>query len=327
MKNQTPIIEKIEPHLFRVELPLPNNPLQSINSYIITGERNLVVDTAFNLDSCYGYFMEGISTLGVDLTKSDFLITHMHPDHAGLVHRVATPESRIYFSHVDATFPRDRRFWAGLVRFARSSGLSDADIMFMRDKTPGYRYDTGWLDRIVSVGDGDTLEYSGYRFRCIETPGHTMGHICLYEPAKEILMTGDHILMDITPNVTCWLDGENPLAHYFESLRKIDTLNVRIALPGHRRLFTDHHARIRELECHHRQRLEEVVAILKGGPKTAAQVAAEMAWDIDCASWEAFPAPQKWFATGEALAHIRYLEEDRTVRRTEEGGVFVYSVS
>jgi len=154
-----------------------------------------------------------------------------------------------------------------------------------------------------------------------------MGHICFYEPAKEILITGDHILMDITPNVTCWSDGENRLARYFESLRKIDELDVRVVLPGHRRVFFDHHARIGELERHHRQRLGEVASILSEGSKTAAQVAAGMDWDIDCSSWEAFPPPQKWFATGEALAHIRYLEEDGMVCRTEKQGVFVYSLA
>ncbi len=57
-------------------------------------------------------------------------------------------------------------------------------------------------------------------------------------------------------------------------------------------------------------RAEEVLTILNGAPKNAFQVASEMTWDIDCDSWDRFPLAQKWFATGEAIAHLRYLEEE-----------------
>jgi len=70
--------------------------------------------------------------------------------------------------------------------------------------------------------------------------------------------------------------------------------------------------------------LAEVLEILKSGPQSAYHVASRMTWDITCDSWEAFPVTQKWFATGEAISHLRYLEEGTTIGREEEGEIIQY---
>jgi hypothetical protein len=46
-----------------------------------------------------------------------------------------------------------------------------------------------------------------------------------------------------------------------------------------------------------------------------------MTWDIVCDSFDQFPVSQKWFATGEAIAHLVYLEGIGRARteRTREG--------
>jgi glyoxylase-like metal-dependent hydrolase (beta-lactamase superfamily II) len=142
-----------------------------------------------------------------------------------------------------------------------------------------------------------------------------MGHTCLYEPNKKILVAGDHILIDITPNIQCWSDKDNHLKHYLASLDKVHKLQVDLVLPGHRRLIDNHRARIEELKKHHAGRLDEVLAILNNGPMSAYAIASQMTWDIDCERWDQFPVAQKWFATGEALAHLRYLEEEKKVIR------------
>ena len=54
------------------------------------------------------------------------------------------------------------------------------------------------------------------------------------------LLAGDHILVDITPNIQCWSDVQNPLKHYLASLEKVAGLQVDLVLPGHRRLIADH---------------------------------------------------------------------------------------
>jgi glyoxylase-like metal-dependent hydrolase (beta-lactamase superfamily II) len=140
----------------------------------------------------------------------------------------------------------------------------------------------------------------------------------LYEPDKKILVAGDHILIDITPNIQCWSDDQNPLQDYLASLDKVNDMEIDLVLPGHRRLITDHKKRIAELKEQHERRLREVLSILGGDPRTAFEVASRMTWDLDCDSWEEFPRAQKWFATGEAIAHLRYLEKQGSILRKDE---------
>jgi glyoxylase-like metal-dependent hydrolase (beta-lactamase superfamily II) len=153
-----------------------------------------------------------------------------------------------------------------------------------------------------------------------------MGHICLYEPHRKILVAGDHILIDITPNIQCWSDVQNPLKHYLSSLDKVYTLKVDLTLPGHRRLINNHQARVEELKRHHSNRLDEVLSILKRGSMSAFKVASLMTWDIDSESWDQFPVAQKWFATGEAISHLRYLEEDGKLVRNSAGKMTLYAL-
>jgi glyoxylase-like metal-dependent hydrolase (beta-lactamase superfamily II) len=175
--------------------------------------------------------------------------------------------------------------------------------------------------------EGDTLSVGDYRFRCVETPGHTPGHMCLYEPNRKILVAGDHILNDITPNIQLWSDDRNPLEEYFDSLDKVSELNIELVLPGHRSLFRNCRERIQELKQHHQKRLDEIISILGKGHKDAFRVASEMSWDILCDSWDLFPVSQKWFATGEAIAHLKYLKEKGIIRSEMRKQRIVFSLS
>jgi glyoxylase-like metal-dependent hydrolase (beta-lactamase superfamily II) len=139
--------------------------------------------------------------------------------------------------------------------------------------------------------------------------------MCLYEPEKKIHIAGDHILQDITPNIQCWSDKENPLEKYLSSLDKVHKLDIGLVLPGHRRLFKEHRARIDELKRHHEKRAEEILDILKKGSGSAFEVASDMTWDIKFDSWDDFPVAQKWFATGETISHLRFLEEKQLVTK------------
>ena len=58
--------------------------------------------------------------------------------------------------------------------------------------------------------------------------------------------------------------------------------------------------------------------------RTAYEIAGSMAWSIRCRSWAEFPLTQKYFAVGEALAHLDYLMVRGQVQRREEHGKWRY---
>jgi flavorubredoxin len=71
------MMEKIMEGLYRIEVPLPNNPLKSLNSYVITGKRPLIIDTGFNMEQCYAAMLGGLRKLGIEPKKVDVLATHL----------------------------------------------------------------------------------------------------------------------------------------------------------------------------------------------------------------------------------------------------------
>ncbi|MFP3999916.1 MAG: MBL fold metallo-hydrolase, partial [Desulfobacterales bacterium] len=188
-----------------------------------------------------------------------------------------------------------------------------------------HKYGSNWSPSLSMINDQEHLTVGDYDFICIQTPGHTPGHTCLHEPEKGIFIAGDHVLYDITPNIQCWSDNIDPLGDYLKSLDRVRDLYVKQALPGHRNLFSDFRERIDTLKNHHSKRLEEVEAILaKTSPMHAFDVASQMTWDLVAKSWDDFPTAQKWFATGEAIAHLRYLEARKSIRRAENEPVILY---
>jgi len=102
-------------------------------------------------------------------------------------------------------------------------------------------------------------------------------------------------------------------------------MDIDLVLPGHRSLIGDHRKRIEELKEHHRERLNEVLAIVQErGPCHAFKTASHMNWDLVAAGWDDYPLMQKWFATGEALAHLRFLEAEGRLKREMSGEVYYF---
>jgi glyoxylase-like metal-dependent hydrolase (beta-lactamase superfamily II) len=321
------MFEEILPSLYRIKVPLPGSPLKATNSYVIKGtERSLIIDTGWNREDCMEALVSGLKECDVDFRQADFFITHMHADHAGLVSALAGEGARIYFGRADADIIRSAtpEHWEEQLNFARKRGFPGEELDRAIGSHPGRRYSPNTSLNLCVSKDGDAISIGDYLFRCIETPGHTEGHICLYEPGKKIFICGDHILVDITPNITLSADGRNPLKEYLVSLDKVYDLDVELVLPGHRSIFKNQKERIRELKQHHQTRLREVISILGKGKQNAFQVASQMTWDIGYRSWDLFPPAQKWFAFGEAMAHLKYLEEEGKVERQIEGQGLVF---
>ncbi|MDP3880543.1 MAG: MBL fold metallo-hydrolase [Dehalococcoidales bacterium] len=322
------MVEEIFSNLYRIEVPLPRNPLQAINSYVIKdGDRCLIIDTGMNRPECLSVMSAGLKELDIDLAKADFFITHNHSDHLGLVSSLVTEKSTIYFNRPEAnSSSKAGSSWGRNADFADRNGFPEEERKQAIDNHPGRKYSPqGHLDFHV-LGQGDTIRIGGYSLNCIETPGHTRGHMCLYEPDKKLFFSGDHILIDITPNISLTSDDENPLQSYLDSLDKIYNLDIEMVLPGHRRRFRDHRARIDELKLHHEARASEVIAILEEGDKNAYQVASQMTWDMTYESWDLFPPQQKWFAFAEAAAHLKYVEEKGEVEKQTQDQIVIYAL-
>lgn len=321
--------EEIAPNVWRLNIPLPNSPLKNLNSYLIRQDgKELLIDTGFRMEECRAALCKELETLHVPLHRLDIYLTHMHADHAGLAPLIAGPESRVYISRSDGERLRalaDTDLWERSDRAVVQEGWPPALLSAMRTAHPGRTLQSASFDRYTYVEGGDLIPLGSARLQVIATPGHTPGHTCLYWPEREILFLGDHVLYQISPNITRWYGSSCDLEHYLESLRQISALPVRLALAAHRSPTGNLRERIDALLAHHERRLDDLFNVVQSNPGiTAYDAAAFLHWNIHCRSWEDFPLTQKWFATGEVIAHMEELMRRQRVSRAEEAGIHRY---
>jgi glyoxylase-like metal-dependent hydrolase (beta-lactamase superfamily II) len=327
------MIEEIVPNLYRTEIPLPRSPLKWLNSYIVKGDdRFLIIDTGFNREECQTELIANLNKLGVDLNKTDIFVTHLHVDHIGLAGVLATNDSKVYLNEKEVRQINIQQsnwegYWQKVLDVYVANGFPIENASLSMKNHPAQKYGLKKIIPFSAVTDKDIINIGDFHFQCVATPGHSPGHTCLYEPNKKIFVAGDHILFDITPNITYWSEMHDSLNEYLKSLEKIRNLDVKIILPGHRRLMHNLHNRIIELQKHHHDRLNEVLAALKDGDKTPIQIASCITWDIACKSWEEFPPAQKWFAFGETLAHLKFLENKNKIRSHRQNDKILYSLT
>ncbi|HHE41645.1 MAG TPA: MBL fold metallo-hydrolase [Dehalococcoidia bacterium] len=323
------MIQEMLPGILRLEVPLPKSPLKATNSYVVLDhDRPLVIDTAFNRPECRAALEGLLVEAGVDLDRVDFFVTHLHADHLGLAPSLARNGTAIYFNEPDMPLARPSdEYWEWMGHVYERHGLPLHDSRIAMDRHPGRIYGPERDFAYTVVRDGDVFHKAGYTLRCFQTIGHTPGHMCLLVEGHRALFCGDHILGDITPNITMWIGMDNPLGHYLWSLDATARLGLEYAFTGHRSIVTDCSARIAQLKDHHAVRCNEVLAALADGEKDAATVTPLISWDLRYERWDDVHPVQKLFATGETIAHLQYLEKLGKVKRRESEGRVLFSLS
>lgn len=315
------MIREVAENIYTFPINLPHNPLKVLNSYVIKaapGGKNLLIDVGFNCPRCRGDLKKGVAAMGLSPENTDVFFTHGHADHTGNASWLQNQGYNMLIGATDHKHIFRATDSAHLERMSRE-GVPPEETDAMR-----YRSREEWMvsDDFTArdLEDGETLSYGGYKLRCVLTPGHSLGHMCLYDEDKQLMFTGDHVLFDITPNINVAPEGLDSLGSYMQSLEKVANIPVKTALPGHRQIGGDFAQRVRELYQHHMDRLQEAEDVVRAHPGISAYGTAQhMTWSIVAKSWDDFPIDQKWYAYGEALSHLVYLEKLGRVRRVDMG--------
>ncbi len=326
---------EIFPGIFRIQVPMPNKALGFLNAYLLRTEKGcLLVDTGWNDDTAWKSLQSGIQECGVSLTEVAYIIiTHVHPDHYGLVGRLSAATSARLMLHpaeqniLSRRSNHCRETAASLAGWFRSNGMPvEPDQLFTLQTLK----ELGLLPAPMTtrlIEDGEHVSVGGFDLQVLLTPGHSPGHICLYDRLNHLLFCGDHILAGITPNISLQDDtGSNPLQDYLQSLDRIAGLEVCLALPGHGEPMSDIHEHLGRIRLHHQQRSDEVMASLKGGPLNACQVAGRIRWFGREGAFVRLPLIHRRWALTETLAHLEYLRYQGSVSRSFVDGLYQYSL-
>ncbi|MGG7162768.1 MBL fold metallo-hydrolase [Clostridium ihumii] len=320
------MLREVYKNIYVNEIPLPKNPLKAIKSYIIKSkDKNLIIDTGFNIEECRDVFFKGIEELKLDFNKTELFLTHLHSDHSGMASELFKKGVKIYASEKDGQLINKMTtidYWENFEKRKVCFDLEKDNVSYSNH--PGYKYCPREKMNFTFLKDGDKLQVGEYNFKVIDISGHTPGQIGLYDEEHKIFFCGDHILDRITPNITFWSFEMDALKIYFENLNKIYDYDIKYLFTAHRSDVNDHKQRINEIFHHHNERINEILDIVKNEKKSPRDIATEMTWAIRCKDWDDFPNSQKWFAVGEVMAHLQYLKNLGKVKEDIINNVMYY---
>ena len=326
---------KISPGIHQLKLPIPDNPLGFVNCYLVEGNDGwLMVDTGWPADEAISALEAELQDLGLSLSDVTTIIaTHAHPDHSGLVGRIKQISPKIsllahpreWDSIIDLHYIKFASFWKKMSTLMKQHGVSSAELATIQSVS----LPTSCFVMIPfpdqPLYGGEIIDTGVYQLETIWTPGHSPGHICLYEPKNRLLFTGDHILPGITPNVSYdTQSGDNPLGDYLHSLRKLKNLEVDKVLPCHQDTFTNLYERIGQLFAHHEERKQDIWGVIFFGQRTAYDIASLIPWDLSGLVWSQFPPLQKCIAITETIAHLEYMCCEGKTTKINRNGLTLY---
>lgn len=316
-----PPVERVRPGLWSVPVPIPNNPLRYVLVYVFETDRGpYLIDAGWNTDDSYQTLLEGLAEAGFDVQDvQGVLVTHIHPDHYGLAGRIREASGAWVSLHpADAALIQERYDEPGdllerLGAMLRRDGVPAEEIAALQNASMPARPGVMAVKPDVLIEDGDKPEVPGWDLSAIWTPGHSPGHVCFYEAGHRLMLSGDHVLPRITPNISFHPQaGPNPLGDFLSSLDKVAGFESDEVLPAHEHRFLDLQARVAELHAHHQERFDEALAAIRSGFTTTWQVAEHMTWNRP---WEDLKGWHRRAAAGEALAHLNYLKHLGVVRQ------------
>jgi glyoxylase-like metal-dependent hydrolase (beta-lactamase superfamily II) len=314
-RGEFPPVESVTGGVWSIPVPIIGNPLRYVLSYLIEHDAGFVmVDPGWSHPDSWQALTSGLANCEIPVTAvTAVVITHAHPDHHGQSGKVRDASGAWVGMHPAEDAFLDMQRNRGLMRdgmayYLRWCGAPESHL----NELISSRQSAGQVDAMVradrTIDHGDFVDVPGLRLRAVWTPGHTPGHLCFYDETHELLLTGDHILPRITPNVSSYDLTGNPLEEYLGSLEKLRGLQPRDVLPAHEYRFTDLDSRLDFLAEHHAERLAETAALL-----AAAGAAGITSWDAASGitwsrPWAELASFQRQAAVGEVLSHLRHLQ-------------------
>jgi glyoxylase-like metal-dependent hydrolase (beta-lactamase superfamily II) len=324
--------------VYRLALPLGIHGVPTVSAYLLRGDDG---DTLVDCGIAAGVdggdpgpdgtaaVAAGLATAGSALERLErLLVTHAHIDHFGLAGEVVRRSGGELWMH--------RRTDLDLAKYDDPEEAVDRRTLMLADHglygpdlteaSEGLR---DWLPVMPSVGrpsrlleGGETFTAGGRTWEVVHTPGHSPGHVCLWNADERLLCSGDHLLQVVSPPVTFERGFEpDPLGSYLESLDRVRDLAPELVLPGHGTPFRDGARRAEAIAAGKRRRLTQVRELVESRPRTVPELTADLFGSAR------MTGAQRHFVIAEILAYLAYFEARGVLRRTRRpDGVFLWSV-
>ncbi len=315
---------------FKIDVPFE---VKFVCIYLLKiDNKNVLIDAGLNLGDWSKVFFSVLNDAKLNIKDIDYcIISHAHLDHVGLLKKFKRKNPNLQILMHDITneilkWSTDPENFKEIEISAEK--MAQEMIKYGISDKQGKRisqFFTSWPKMIryqkpdMLLHDGDEITFGTNKLKIIWTPGHSFGHICVFDQNKQHLFSGDHILSEITPHIGVFnispalkdkYNFNNILGNYLESLDRIDKLNPKIIFPGHQKIIYNPHRRILDIKEHHKNRLKEIFDLIVDKPLTPHRIS-QIHFGEDLDEMNGF------LALNEVLSHLIYLEHQEKVKRIE----------
>ncbi len=321
----------------QLRIPFPEGIDRFTNAYVVEGSRgSILIDCGWDSSEAIWAFREELR--GERLSFEDInwvVVTHVHPDHFGLASKLRELcGAKIIMHKADAELVKSR--YVDYRKLADDTEAMLVSFGVPADEAREMRTASAWAAQYVTaadpdvvVEDGDTVSNGTFQLDVLHTPGHTPGHLCLYDPRKKRLFCGDTLLFDAIPHVG--IDpqsGDNPAGEYIESLEYLGQKSVSFVFPGHGPVFNGLIIRTEEILRLLEARQHQVLSVLEEGLKSAYEVTRAMPWKVGGADvgYEELQARERRAGVCEMAAWLKRLSNEGKVAALNQNGKTVYLV-
>jgi glyoxylase-like metal-dependent hydrolase (beta-lactamase superfamily II) len=315
--------ERVVPGLWRLRLPMPWPGVPHGNAWAVkAGDGVVLFDCGYHDERSPAELERALAMCGLRLEDVRLLVcTHAHEDHYGeaaAVLRRAGCELWMHprYEHARARVEDEQGWLAARIALGRASGVPEEPLACFAAR---FGREPAGIEAIVAPDrellDGVVVETDLGPWVAYETPGHAPSHVCLFQPDRRMLISGDHVL----GRVTLYFDygyTPDPVGEFLASLDKVEALRARLALSGHGRTFADVQAHVDATRALVARRLASATrAIAERGPICAYELAAHVYDDETIV-----PEMAAW-RVAETLCYLAHLELRGDVARERDDGL------
>ena len=311
--------ERVLPGVWRLRLPLPWPGVPHCNAWALAaGDGVVLVDTGMHEPGSMGHLERALDQVGLKLEHVRLLVcTHAHSDHYGeaatIVERTGCElwmhpaYGHVRLAATDPDAALERR-----IEVALQSGVPEEPLQAYRESQQGRGIGiAGLVEPDRELVPGVVVETDLGPWTVHETPGHAPSHVCLFQPDRRLLISGDHVL----GRVSLYYDfghTPDPAGEFLRSLDVVDELDARLCLPGHGRTFTDVRAHVEANRVAVRERIDRVREVISDGsaPLTAFE-AVPLVYGRPVT-----PMTANWWLS-ETLAYLTHLEREGLAERVQ----------
>ena len=308
-------LSEVNAGIFELRLPIPFED-GLVNVFLFQdGHEADLLDCGMNSEDSVEAILRAVEHIGARRLRK-LVVTHIHPDHYGAAGTLAGDGRADLYLHrlevplVNPRYVELEQLVAEVRRYLLINGVPEDEADVLSNSQRALSQVVKPADPAVQLDGAEVVAMGHHRLRVEWTPGHSPGHISLFEKESGLLFAGDHILPDLSPNIGLHPQSTpDPLHDYLSGLRRMAALEPRQVLPAHGRPFADVNARVETLTRHHLRRLDQILEIVDRQEKSGWQVALEL-WGPRENLYE------KRLALQEGLAHLQALAVDGKVLKT-----------